>query len=83
MVLSCLWTICCTLEYTNKVRIIELNAATNRFERTGQIDHPYPTTKIQWLPDKVFFDTYQIILPAIFGCFVVILIYQSLKHLLL
>lgn len=38
-------------EYTNKVQLIELNRKAGKFDRIATIDHPYPTTKIMWLPD--------------------------------
>lgn len=38
-------------EYTNKVRVVELNQEKGGFEHVAQVDHPYPTTKIMWLPD--------------------------------
>ena len=39
-------------EYTNKVEIIQLKKteADEKFVVTGTFDHPYPTTKIMWLP---------------------------------
>lgn len=39
-------------DYTNKVEIIQLNEETEQFESKGTFDHPYPTTKIQWIPDR-------------------------------
>lgn len=44
-------------EYTNKVRVIQLNETTDELELVTQVDHPYPTTKIMWMPD--FEDQYQ------------------------
>lgn len=38
-------------EYANKVEIIQLNEEVNAFEKRGQFEHPYPTTKIAWIPD--------------------------------
>lgn len=38
-------------EYSNQVEIVELNTDTGSFVSTGSFDHPYPTTKIQWIPD--------------------------------
>lgn len=38
-------------EYTNKVDIVQLNEETNALERTTAFDHPYPATKIKFLPD--------------------------------
>eukprot|EP01147_Barroeca_monosierra_P002192 gene2192-8030_t len=38
-------------EYKNKIQVINLNEEKDQFEVTCQLDHPYPTTKIQWIPD--------------------------------
>lgn len=38
-------------EYTNKVQIVELNEEKGEIVATATIDHPYPTTKIMWIPD--------------------------------
>ena len=38
-------------EYNNKVEIVKLNLATDEFESEGSFEHPYPTTKIMWIPD--------------------------------
>lgn len=38
-------------EYSNRVEIVELNTDTGSFVSTASFDHPYPTTKIQWIPD--------------------------------
>jgi len=35
------------------VEIIQLNEETGKFVNKGTFDHPYPTTKIMWIPDKV------------------------------
>lgn len=39
-------------DYTNKVEIIQLNDETGTFQTKGSFDHPYPPTKIMWVPDK-------------------------------
>jgi WD repeat-containing protein 68 len=39
-------------EYTNKVLIVQLNQKTGEFEKKAEFDHPYPPTKIMWIPDK-------------------------------
>eukprot|EP00741_Cyanophora_paradoxa_P018378 tig00000204_g17745.t1 len=39
-------------EYSNKVEIIQLDEESESFKPTGQFDHPYPTTKIQWMPSR-------------------------------
>ena len=33
------------------MEIVELNTDTGSFVSTASFDHPYPTTKIQWIPD--------------------------------
>lgn len=38
-------------EYCNVVRVVRLDSK-GEFQQTAQIDHPYPTTKIMWLPSK-------------------------------
>lgn len=38
-------------EYTNTVRIVQLDQEKQAFVETGELDHPYPTTKIMWMPD--------------------------------
>lgn len=38
-------------EYKNKVHILDLNEAEGKFVLHSAVDHPYPTTKIQWIPD--------------------------------
>jgi WD repeat-containing protein 68 len=38
-------------EYSNKVEVVQINDEKNCFEKKGSFDHPYPTTKIMWLPD--------------------------------
>uniref|UniRef100_A0A6U2BML3 Uncharacterized protein n=1 Tax=Hemiselmis andersenii TaxID=464988 RepID=A0A6U2BML3_HEMAN len=40
-------------EYSNKVQILQLNESTGQFTDTACFDHPYPTTKVMWIPDKV------------------------------
>eukprot|EP01100_Stratorugosa_tubuloviscum_P009618 TRINITY_DN402_c0_g2_i1.p1 TRINITY_DN402_c0_g2~~TRINITY_DN402_c0_g2_i1.p1 ORF type:complete len:331 (-),score=131.87 TRINITY_DN402_c0_g2_i1:80-1072(-) len=40
-------------EHTNEVQIIQLNEETGEFVVRGNFDHPYPTTKIAWIPDKL------------------------------
>jgi len=39
-------------EYRNKVEIVQLDESTGQFKVRGGFDHPYPTTKIMWIPDK-------------------------------
>jgi WD repeat-containing protein 68 len=39
-------------EYGNKVEILRLNEEEKKgLEKTGSFDHPYPATKIMWVPD--------------------------------
>lgn len=38
-------------QYKNKVQIIQYDEASDEFVQKGQFDHPYPTTKLQWIPD--------------------------------
>lgn len=40
-------------DYTNKVEIVQLNDETGTFQTKGSFDHPYPPTKIMWVPDKM------------------------------
>ncbi|PIK33936.1 WD repeat-containing protein 68 [Apostichopus japonicus] len=39
-------------EYNNKVQIVALNEETSEFAAVSTFDHPYPTTKIMWIPDS-------------------------------
>lgn len=39
-------------DYNNKVEIIQLNEEQGKFNVTGTFIHPYPTTKIMFIPDK-------------------------------
>lgn len=39
-------------DYNNKVEVVQLNEETGQFHSKGSFVHPYPTTKIMWLPDK-------------------------------
>ncbi len=39
-------------EYNNCVDILQYNDDKQTFEVVGTFDHPYPTTKIMWSPDK-------------------------------
>jgi len=40
-------------EYSNSVRIIQLNEEKFEFEEVCSFEHPYPTTKIMWIPDPI------------------------------
>mmetsp|Transcript_24825 Transcript_24825/g.49589 ORF Transcript_24825/g.49589 Transcript_24825/m.49589 type:complete len:335 (-) Transcript_24825:179-1183(-) len=40
-------------EYSNKVQVLQLNEPKGSFVESSVFDHPYPTTKIMWVPDKV------------------------------
>jgi len=39
-------------DYTNQVRIVQLDKKKQAFAQKGQFDHPYPTTNVMWIPDK-------------------------------
>ena len=38
-------------EYNNSVRIVQLDEETHQFVDNGGFEHPYPTTRIKWIPD--------------------------------
>ena len=38
-------------EYNNSVRIVQLDEESHQFVDCGGFEHPYPTTKIMWMPD--------------------------------
>jgi len=38
-------------EYSNKVELIQLNEEKNALEKKASFDHPYPATKVMFLPD--------------------------------
>jgi hypothetical protein len=40
-------------EYNNKVQVISLDEDSAEFSPKSTFDHPYPTTKIMWIPDGV------------------------------
>ena len=39
-------------EYNNSVRIVQLDEESHQFVDCGGFEHPYPTTKIMWMPDQ-------------------------------
>jgi len=39
-------------DYTNKVELVQLNEGKSEFEKKGHFEHPYPPTKIMWIPDR-------------------------------
>lgn len=39
-------------EYNNSVRITQLDEETREFVDIGGFEHPYPATKIMWIPDQ-------------------------------
>lgn len=41
-----------------QVQIVSLDEETSEFTSRGTFDHPYPTTKIMWIPDTVHFTTF-------------------------
>ena len=34
------------------MRVIQLDEETHQFVDIGGFEHPYPTTKIMWIPDQ-------------------------------
>jgi hypothetical protein len=40
-------------EYNNKVQIVSLDEDKSEFVSRSTFDHPYPTTKVMWIPDTV------------------------------
>ncbi len=40
-------------EYNNKVQIVSLDEEKSEFVARSTFDHPYPTTKVMWIPDTV------------------------------
>uniref|UniRef100_A0A183BLU3 WD_REPEATS_REGION domain-containing protein n=1 Tax=Globodera pallida TaxID=36090 RepID=A0A183BLU3_GLOPA len=38
-------------EYNNKVSIVQLHEDQGEFVHIGTFDHPYPSTKVLWIPD--------------------------------
>lgn len=44
-------------EYNNKVQIVSLDEEISEFSPKSTFDHPYPTTKIMWIPDSVNYYT--------------------------
>ena len=39
-------------EYNNNVPVVSLDEDTSEFTAKSTFDHPYPTTKIMWIPDS-------------------------------
>lgn len=39
-------------EYSNQVEIIQLEESSGKFVSKLKFEHPYPTTKVAWVPDK-------------------------------
>lgn len=39
-------------EYNNKVSIVQLDEDAGEFIHRGTFDHPYPATKVMWIPDQ-------------------------------
>jgi DDB1- and CUL4-associated factor 7 len=40
-------------EYNNKVQVVMLDEDSGDFAARSTFEHPYPTTKIMWIPDTV------------------------------
>lgn len=38
----------------NEIQVIQLNLDTENFETKVKFDHPFPATKLIWLPEKVW-----------------------------
>lgn len=53
-------------EYNNKVQIVSLDEDTSEFVAKSTFDHPYPTTKIMWIPDSKGTDSWEILF-SLFG----------------
>jgi len=39
-------------EYNNKIKLVKLDSKSSKLVEFGQIEHPYPATKIVWIPDS-------------------------------
>ena len=39
-------------DYSNKIEIVQLDIDTGVFTKKAMVEHPYPTTKIMWIPDR-------------------------------
>ncbi|VBB35387.1 unnamed protein product, partial [Acanthocheilonema viteae] len=39
-------------EYNNKISIVKLDEDAGEFIDYGSFDHPYPATKVMWIPDQ-------------------------------
>jgi len=39
-------------DWSNKIEIIQLDEEAGEFHRKAGFDHPYPATKVMWVPDK-------------------------------
>eukprot|EP01105_Mastigella_eilhardi_P002557 TRINITY_DN1319_c0_g3_i1.p1 TRINITY_DN1319_c0_g3~~TRINITY_DN1319_c0_g3_i1.p1 ORF type:complete len:349 (+),score=97.67 TRINITY_DN1319_c0_g3_i1:46-1047(+) len=39
-------------DFTNKIQVVELHKQRDVFEASAEFDHPYPATKVMWIPDK-------------------------------
>ena len=39
--------------FLHQVQIVSLDEDTAEFSPKSTFDHPYPTTKIMWIPDSV------------------------------
>lgn len=40
-------------EYSNKIQIIQLDDERGEFVSRAVVDHPYPTTRLQWAPEPL------------------------------
>merc|ERR1719198_494779 len=41
----------CIENETNRVQIVQLNEEAKRMEVTAEVEHPFPPTKLMWMPD--------------------------------
>lgn len=39
-------------DYSNKIEIVQLDIDTGTFTKKAMVEHPYPSTKIMWIPDR-------------------------------
>jgi WD repeat-containing protein 68 len=39
-------------EYNNKVAIVQLDEDLGEFLERGMFEHPYPATRVAWIPDQ-------------------------------
>lgn len=47
-------------DYRNKVQVIQLDEDRGEFVLKAAFEHPYPPTKVMWVPDQVLFPRAQV-----------------------